>query len=45
MGSKHAEEFVREGAKVVIADLDISQVRKLAENLGEQAIYSLRRYG
>ncbi|MEC1304893.1 glucose 1-dehydrogenase [Lysinibacillus capsici] len=39
LGSKHAEVFVREGAKVVIADLDNSQGRKLAENLGEMAIF------
>lgn len=39
MGSKHAEIFVREGAKVVIADLKSSNGKKLAEDLGEQALF------
>lgn len=39
MGSKHAEIFVREGAKVVIADLESSNGKKLAEDLGENALF------
>lgn len=39
MGSKHAEIFIREGAKVVIADLGSSNGKKLAEDLGEQALF------
>jgi 3alpha(or 20beta)-hydroxysteroid dehydrogenase len=39
MGSKHAEVFVREGAKVVIADLESSNGKKIAEDLGEQALF------
>ncbi|MEY8741209.1 SDR family NAD(P)-dependent oxidoreductase [Bacillales bacterium AN1005] len=39
MGSKHAEVFIREGAKVVIADLSSSNGMKLAEDLGEHALF------
>ena len=39
MGSKHAEIFIREGAKVVIADLGSSNGKKLVEDLGDQALF------
>lgn len=39
MGSKHAEVFIKEGAKVVIADLGSSNGVKLAQDLGEDALF------
>jgi len=39
MGKKHAEFFVREGAKVVIADLESSDGKEYAEELGDQTVF------
>ena len=39
MGSAHAKRFIEEGAKVVIADLGISNGANLAEKLGDNAIF------
>ncbi|EXJ23047.1 3-oxoacyl-[acyl-carrier protein] reductase [Alkalibacterium sp. AK22] len=39
MGKKHSEFFVREGAKVVVADLDTSDGQKLADELGDNALF------
>lgn len=39
MGTKHAELFVEEGAKVVIADLEFSNGKEVAKRLGEQALF------
>lgn len=39
MGKKHAEFFIREGAKVVVADLESSQGQTVADDLGENAIF------
>lgn len=39
MGKKHAEVFIREGAKVVIADLAVSDGEKIAEELGGQTLF------
>lgn len=39
MGKKHAEVFIREGAKVVIADLDQSAGDEAVEELGDQAYF------
>src|SRR5712671_7203859 len=40
MGAAHARGFVAEGAKVVIADLLEKEGRTLADELGDQAIFS-----
>lgn len=39
MGLTHAERFVEEGAKVVIADLESTNGQEIADNLGENAIF------
>jgi 3alpha(or 20beta)-hydroxysteroid dehydrogenase len=39
MGKMHGKYFVREGAKVVIADLESSDGKQVAEDLGENAIF------
>jgi 3alpha(or 20beta)-hydroxysteroid dehydrogenase len=39
MGSKHSELFVKEGAKVVIADLESSGGKDYASELGENALF------
>jgi len=39
MGESHARSFVKEGAKVVIADLDSENGKKLADELGDQAVF------
>jgi 3alpha(or 20beta)-hydroxysteroid dehydrogenase len=39
MGASHARKFVEEGAKVAITDLQASKGEKLADNLGENAIF------
>lgn len=39
MGQKHAEYFIREGAKVVIADLESSEGKSFAETLGDQTVF------
>jgi len=39
MGESHARRFVKEGAKVVIADLDSENGKKLADELGDQAVF------
>ena len=39
MGKKHAEFFIREGAKVVIADLESSDGKTYADELGDQALF------
>lgn len=38
MGAMHARKFVEEGAKVVIADLNIEGAQQLADELGENAL-------
>ena len=38
MGESHARKFVEEGAKVVIADLNYDGAKKLADELGENAL-------
>lgn len=40
MGARHAEVFVREGATVIIADLDVDAGTALADRLGEAATFS-----
>src|SRR5882724_7495935 len=40
MGASHARGFVAEGANVVIADVLEQEGRKLADELGDQAIFS-----
>ncbi|UFS60179.1 SDR family NAD(P)-dependent oxidoreductase [Subtercola endophyticus] len=40
MGARHAEVFVREGAKVIVADLDVDAGTALVERLGEAAIFA-----
>lgn len=39
MGETHTREFVKEGAKVVITDVQEEAGKKLAEELGENAIF------
>lgn len=39
MGKMHAEFFIREGAKVVIADLESSDGKTYADELGDQALF------
>lgn len=39
MGKKHAEVFIREGAKVIIADLSSSDGKKTAKKLGDNALF------
>lgn len=39
MGETHARRFVKEGAKVVIADIQEDKGKTLANELGEQAIF------
>lgn len=39
MGTAHAERFIKEGSKVVIADLGTSNGEKAAEELGENAVF------
>ncbi|GAB3059135.1 glucose 1-dehydrogenase [Salinicoccus sesuvii] len=39
MGKVHAKLFVNEGAKVVIADLGVSDGKKTAEELGDNAMF------
>ncbi|MCC5890682.1 MAG: glucose 1-dehydrogenase [Alkalibacterium sp.] len=39
MGKMHGKFFVREGAKVVIADLESSNGEKVAEDLGDNALF------
>lgn len=39
MGTKHGEFFIREGAKVVVADLESSNGQKVADDLGENALF------
>ncbi|TDH38760.1 L-iditol 2-dehydrogenase [Pseudohoeflea suaedae] len=38
IGLKFAEAYVREGAKVVIADIDLDRAKKAASNIGDAAI-------
>lgn len=38
MGESHARKFVEEGAKVVIADLNYDGAKKLADELGDNAL-------
>ena len=40
MGARHARGFVAEGANVVIADVLEQEGRTLADELGDQAIFS-----
>jgi 3-hydroxyacyl-CoA dehydrogenase/3-hydroxy-2-methylbutyryl-CoA dehydrogenase len=40
LGRATAERFVREGAKVIICDLPNSKGKEVADNLGENAIFS-----
>src|SRR6476659_8309460 len=40
MGASHARGFISEGANVVIADVLEQEGRKLADELGEHAIFS-----
>lgn len=39
MGEAHSRKFVDEGAKVVIADIDVESGKKIASELGENAIF------
>ena len=39
MGEKHAIRFVKEGAKVVVTDIQDELGKKLADKLGENAVY------
>ncbi len=39
MGEKHAIRFVKEGAKVVVTDIQDEAGQKLADSLGENAMY------
>lgn len=39
MGRKHAEVFIREGAKVVIADIDQTSGEEAVKELGDQAYF------
>lgn len=39
MGEAHARQFIAEGAKVVLADLDEARGRALAEEMGDAAIF------
>lgn len=38
MGAAHAQHFIAQGAKVVLADIDIAGATALAETLGESAL-------
>jgi 3alpha(or 20beta)-hydroxysteroid dehydrogenase len=38
MGAAHARRFVTEGAKVVLTDVNLTAIKELAEELGENAI-------
>jgi len=40
MGESHVREMVKEGAKIVIADLDDSNGEKLADEIGEDVIFA-----
>lgn len=40
MGKSHAEKFIEEGAKVVIADFDVETGSKVAEELGANAHFT-----
>ena len=40
IGSATAELFVREGAKVIIADMQVDRGKTLASELGPNAIFS-----
>jgi 3alpha(or 20beta)-hydroxysteroid dehydrogenase len=39
MGEAHAKAFVREGAKVILTDINAEAGQKLADSLGENAIF------
>lgn len=39
MGASHAREFVKQGAKVIMTDINEEKGTKLAEELGENAIF------
>ncbi|KPI00318.1 3-alpha-(or 20-beta)-hydroxysteroid dehydrogenase [Actinobacteria bacterium OK006] len=39
MGEAHVRKFVGEGAKVVVADLDVANGKKLADELGDHALF------
>lgn len=39
MGEAHVRKFVEEGAKVVVADLDVASGNKLADELGGDALF------
>ncbi|MDX3749178.1 SDR family NAD(P)-dependent oxidoreductase [Streptomyces sp. NBC_01390] len=45
MGEAHVRRFVEEGAKVVVADLDVASGEKLAIGLGEGGVGHRRRPG
>ncbi len=40
MGAVHAEEFIKEGAKVILTDIDDDKGQKHADKLGENALYT-----
>ncbi|HCY80411.1 MAG TPA: 3-alpha-hydroxysteroid dehydrogenase, partial [Xanthomarina gelatinilytica] len=39
MGEAHAREFIKQGAKVILADIREEMGRALAEELGENALF------
>lgn len=39
MGAIHAEEFVKEGAKVVLTDVNVKQGEEVGKKLGENALF------
>lgn len=39
MGYEHAKRFIKEGAKVVVADLDEEKGQKIAEELGDNSFF------
>jgi len=39
MGENHAREFVKEGAKVIITDIDEEKGEQIADNIGEDALF------
>ncbi|MFF0228548.1 SDR family NAD(P)-dependent oxidoreductase [Streptomyces sp. NPDC004629] len=42
MGASHARRFIKEGAKVTLTDVNEAAIRELAEELGDNARYTVQ---